>query len=89
MMMVLQAPQGSDAASLWVFAFFGVVALTWGVLFLIWPRKSGEIARKMQQRLQPYWTIPRFPIGVSIALGCLGLIVAFAMFYAAWSIVVL
>lgn len=70
----------------WPFAVVGLVALTIGLCFVIRPRKTGERWRKIQQAVQPYWTVPKMPVGVNIAVGCLFLLIAIVMAFFAWAL---
>jgi hypothetical protein len=79
----MEEPVKAFATSFWTWGIGGLFALTVGLLFVIRPRKSGEIWWKITQATRP-WRVRKVPLGVNIAVGCLGLLIAAAFFYAAW-----
>ena len=74
------------ALSPWPFGAIGVVTLAVGLILVIRPRQAGKKFWKFQQGMQPYWNVPKWPVGVTIAAGCLFLLIAVAMTYAAWAL---
>lgn len=64
----------------------GVVALFFALMLLSRPRKSAEMWWKFQQTNQPYWKVPKPPVGMMIAVGVLLLIVAAGAFQTAWTV---
>ncbi len=77
----------SAALSPWPFGIVAVIALIVGLALVIRPRQSGEAWRKAQQSVMPYWRLQKIPIGASIAVGSLCLLVAVAMAYAVWAVI--
>jgi hypothetical protein len=73
----------APALSPWPFGIIGILALTAGLLLVIRPRRAGEVWWKASQWGTP-WRVPRWPVGATIAAGCFFLLVAIAMFCAAW-----
>jgi hypothetical protein len=68
----------------WIFGIVGLFALSVGLVFVMRPRKSGETLWRITQATRP-WHVRKVPVGLSIAFGCLGLLIAAAMFYIAWA----
>jgi hypothetical protein len=58
----------------WPFVVVGMIALVLGLLFLIRPRRSGEVWRS----LSPYGGKKEISIGWIIANGCLFMLIAVA-----------
>ena len=63
---------------------FGLVLLVIGLLFVIKPRKAGAAWWKLTQALNPF-PVPKWPFGVTLAAGCLFLVLSALMFYGMWS----
>ena len=70
------------ADSPWQWGIGGLFALAAGLVLVIWPRKSGETWQKITQATSP-WPVPKALVGVTIAAGCLFLVIAAVFFYAA------
>ena len=68
----------------WVLAVVGVFGLAGGLVLVIWPRKANDIMWKVQQGTSP-WRVRKPPFGVTIAMGCLFILVALALFVATWA----
>lgn len=76
-----QAP--AFVASPWTWGIIGAIAFSIGLLFVIRPAKSGEAMWKVAQSLRSY-PVTKAPVGVSVAFGCLCLLIAVAAFGTAW-----
>lgn len=64
-------------------AIAGVLCMAAGFPLLIWPRKSNEKWWMITQALRP-WRVRRFPLGLTIAVGCLMEVIALVAFYGTW-----
>jgi hypothetical protein len=67
----------------WGLAVVGVIVLAAGLPLLIWPRKANDIMWKVQQGTSP-WRVRKPPFGVTIAMGCLFILIALALFVGTW-----
>ena len=72
-------------SSPWLFGILGLFALTAGIVLVSRPKKSGEVWRKISQATSP-WRVPKWPIALTVAIGCLCLLIAAAMLYGTWTI---
>jgi hypothetical protein len=76
---VLETPE-SPASFPWIFGGIGILALAVGLVFVIRPRQAGEAWWKITQGTRPY-RAPKVPLGVSIGIGCLFLLIGAAMLW--------
>jgi hypothetical protein len=83
LLLVLEGLRHNPGAS-WGLVIVGVIGLAAGLPLVIWPRKSNEVLWKATQAVRP-WPVVKSPYGVAIAVGCLLLLLALAMFYGAWA----
>jgi hypothetical protein len=72
------------AGAPWGLAIGGVLCLAMGLPLLIWPRKSTEIMWRINQGMRP-WPIWKPPFGVTIAIGCFGVVLAIGLFIGLWA----
>jgi hypothetical protein len=68
----------------WGLAVGGVFSLAMGLPLIIWPRKSTEVMWKINQGMRP-WPIRKPPIGVTIAVGYFGVVLAVGLFVGLWA----
>jgi uncharacterized membrane protein HdeD (DUF308 family) len=74
------------ADSPWFWGIPGLVVFVIGLLLVIRPKQSGERWWRLQRAMRP-WPLPRWPWGVTLAAGCLALVVGVLFLGVTWDIV--
>jgi hypothetical protein len=67
----------------WIFGAFGIVALAVGIICVSRPRQSGEAWWRFTQATRPY-PVPKVPLGIMIATGCLFVVIGLVMLSFGW-----